>query len=916
MPRMEMVDLLPPKDHGNLQGGQYPFTYDPVYGLPIVRDIASYSDVLRGIRTGRVKQILWFFDPDRTDPFFTNGRCLVRYKDERVRQAVIPPDDVRVPYAMEVHGVQAIKIPLEPRHVVEYAQGDDESFWHPWQRWYSQHLAWQEFERPLLRRGPRIGPTPREMAAIEPDRQLVKEKVEEQTGFLRSIMYSANRMDTDDEVAYVQGYKEGEQPLVLSKEQALLAEDLGAAQPHILSQDGLTWVYTYIPLLGPVIGMSLVVLIYISARLVRGDLTDRMKMLTSGDDKEERRRKRAARTAFLEEEVPALVAKGATLADVEKQRVEINAKLGEKFEVTESEVVSTYDACKLLLEQGVDLSVGSTDAGMRVIVEGEQEAAAEAAAAEEREGDQMAEMMDMSKLNTARIRKAVDPRILQVKKRVREARRGMKRESKVNISDEIIFFDDVAGNEQAKVELMEVVDFFRRPERFRASGAKPPKGVLLVGPPGNGKTLMARAVAGESGVAFISSSASEFIEMYMGLGAARVRDLFATARKLAPCVIFIDELDAVGRARRSGGGGNDERDNTVNQLLTELDGFEAETQGIVVMGATNRKDVLDAALTRAGRFDRSIEVRRPDFKGRLEAVKVHLRDKPVSSDLNLEYLAMMTGGMSGAQIAGVCNTACFIASREGRDDVTQADMVAAVEQSKYGKQYDVHRFVSPSRKRRLAVLEAGIATTATLLPAIEPIEYVTIIPSFKSSIGRTVLTPNVGRHTAGIWTRRYLCEQLQLALAGRAAEEIIFGFDELSSLSQHRLQLARQIVHKLLDSGLSEHPDYEHIRTLGVQYLDPSWELGRWTRTSVTTDNNQTRSEWVDVDMEMHRRLNVAYDEAKALLTRNRKCLDELAGVILEREMLTGDEVRTIVEQFASPADLAVREEGRQGVLL
>lgn len=192
--------------------------------------------------------------------------------------------------------------------------------------------------------------------------------------------------------------------------------------------------------------------------------------------------------------------------------------------------------------------------------------------------------MEMGKLNTARVRKAIDPKILEVKRRVRQARRSLKRESKVQLSDEIIFFDDVAGNEQAKVELLEVVDFFRKPEKFRSSGAKVPKGVLLVGPPGNGKTLMARAVAGESGVAFISSSASEFIEMYMGLGAARVRDLFNTARSLAPCIIFIDELDAVGRARR----GNDERDNTVNQLLTELDGFEADTSGIVVMAATNR----------------------------------------------------------------------------------------------------------------------------------------------------------------------------------------------------------------------------------------------------------------------------------------------------------------------------------------
>ncbi|KAI8462879.1 MAG: P-loop containing nucleoside triphosphate hydrolase protein [Monoraphidium minutum] len=460
---------------------------------------------------------------------------------------------------------------------------------------------------------------------------------------------------------------------------------------------------------------------------------------------------------------------------------------------------------------------------------------------------------------------------------------------------------------------MEVVDFFRQPEKFRTSGAKAPKGVLLVGPPGNGKTLMARAVAGESGVAFISSSASEFIEMYMGLGAARVRDLFNTARKLAPCIIFIDELDAVGRARRSGAkGGNDERDNTVNQLLTELDGFEAERMGIVVMGATNRKDVLDAALTRPGRFDRSIEVLRPDYKGRLEGIKVHLRDKPIAADIDYTRLAVLTGGMSGAQIAGVANSACFLASREGRSEVLMEDLEKAIDQGRFGKTYEQHSFVSPARKKRFAVMEASISLAATLLPAIERVERVTIAPSAKSPIGRTVLEPNIARYTTGVWTKAYLQQQLLVALAGRAGEEVVFGVDELSSLNQARLQLARQITHKMLNAGMSAHPDFENLRTLGHNYMDPSMEQSRWTQYTVTLDANQSRSEWVDTDMELEALLNDGYAQAKALIERNRPALDALVEALLEEEALLGDRVRAIVEAHGHAQDLAAREEGMQ----
>jgi len=914
------VEPLPEKNVGTLRGGRYPFAYDPVYGLPVVNDVVKYGEALRDMREGRIKEVLWFLTPPNNAERFVDGRCLLHYKDGRVKQSVLPPFDLRIKEAMEVHAVRGVELPPEPRHVPSLASYDRE-FTHPFAKWYAENVDVYEDAGGAGRRGPRVGPTTLE-AAFMPDleadrREVLAESIEELQAYVDGI----ERMDTDDwEVYKDAGARGGKQDDSRYERAALEAGKPKSWMDNIqISQEMQVLILRYVPIVGPILGSAFIIGLYMASRLVRGDLTDRMKMMSQEDDKKKRTALKEARIAFLEEEVPALVARGASIDDVRKKAAEVNKKLGSKFEISDTELQSTLEACQKLLEEGSDISgaAGSASAADRILAEEEEKdrQAAQKAASEGGDGgeaDPANALMEMGKLNTARIRKAVDPRILEVKRRVRQARRGLKRDSKVQLSDEIIFFDDVAGNEQAKVELLEIVDFFRKPEKFRSSGAKAPKGVLLVGPPGNGKTLMARAVAGESGVAFISSSASEFIEMYMGLGAARVRDVFNTARNLAPCIIFIDELDAVGRARRSGGQGNDERDNTVNQLLTEMDGFEAEQQGIVVMAATNRKDVLDAALTRPGRFDRSIEVRRPDFNGRLEGIKVHLRDKPIAGDIDYKELALMTGGMSGAQLAGVCNTACFIASRAGRADVTMVDLRAAVEQSKYGKAYDAHKFISPNRKRRFAVMEAAISLTATLLPAIEPVDYVTISPSNKSPIGRTVLKPNVARYTTGMWTKRYLEEQLLVALAGRAAEEVVFGLDELSSLNQHRLMFARQIVHKMLNAGMSEHPDFENIRTLGAQWTDSSSEPGRFQTYTIQTDQNQSRSEWVDVDLEMEMKLNGAYEEVKALLTRNRPCLDKLVEALLQTERLEGDAVRALVEKHAVKEDLARRAEARE----
>eukprot|EP00878_Enallax_costatus_P004612 GHUV01004857.1.p1 GENE.GHUV01004857.1~~GHUV01004857.1.p1 ORF type:complete len:341 (+),score=89.46 GHUV01004857.1:225-1247(+) len=316
------------------------------------------------------------------------------------------------------------------------------------------------------------------------------------------------------------------------------------------------------------------------------------------------------------------------------------------------------------------------------------------------------------------------------------------------------------------------------------------------------------------------------------------------------------------------------------------------------------------------KFDRSIEVRRPDYQGRLEGIKVHLREKPIAADIDYSELAMLTGGMSGAQLAGVCNTACFLASRAGRTEVTQADLVAAVEQTKYGKTYEASKFVSPGRKQRFAVIEAGFCVAIALLPAIEEIDYVTILPSIKSPVGRTVLKANVGRYTTGVWTRQYLEQQLVMILAGRAAEELVFGREEMSSLHQHKIMQARQIVHKMLNAGFSSHPDFEHIRGLGTTYIDPSMEPNRYTSYITQTDTHQTRSEWVDVDMEMENKLNQAYVEVKGMLSRNRGALDAVTQALLTNERMSGEEVYDVLAKTLDNEDLTKRLKALEGVEL
>jgi cell division protease FtsH len=359
-----------------------------------------------------------------------------------------------------------------------------------------------------------------------------------------------------------------------------------------------------------------------------------------------------------------------------------------------------------------------------------------------------------------------------------------------------VTFGDVAGIEQAKLELNEVVDFLKNADRFTAIGAKIPKGVLLVGPPGTGKTLLARAVAGEAGVPFFSISGSEFVEMFVGVGASRVRDLFEQAKTNAPCIVFIDEIDAVGRQRGAGlGGGNDEREQTLNQLLTEMDGFEGNT-GIIIIAATNRPDVLDAALLRPGRFDRQVVVDRPDYAGRLEILNVHARGKTLAKDVDLEKIARRTPGFTGADLSNLLNEAAILAARRNFTEISMDEVNDAIDRVLAGPEKK-DRVMSEKRKTLVAYHEAGHALVGALMPDYDPVQKISIIPRGRAG-GLTWFTPSEDRMDSGLYTRSYLQNQMAVALGGRIAEEIIFGEEEVTTGASNDLQqvarVARQMV--------------------------------------------------------------------------------------------------------------------------
>ncbi|MEB3231297.1 MAG: ATP-dependent zinc metalloprotease FtsH3 [Leptolyngbyaceae bacterium] len=448
-----------------------------------------------------------------------------------------------------------------------------------------------------------------------------------------------------------------------------------------------------------------------------------------------------------------------------------------------------------------------------------------------------------------------------------------------------VTFGDVAGIEQAKLELTEVVDFLKNADRFTAVGAKIPKGVLLVGPPGTGKTLLARAVAGEAGVPFFSISGSEFVEMFVGVGASRVRDLFEQAKSNAPCIVFIDEIDAVGRQRGAGlGGGNDEREQTLNQLLTEMDGFEGNT-GIIIIAATNRPDVLDAALLRPGRFDRQVVVDRPDYAGRLEILNVHARGKTLSKDVDLEKIARRTPGFTGADLSNLLNEAAILAARRNFTEISMDEVNDAIDRVLAGPEKK-DRVMSEKRKTLVAYHEAGHALVGALMPDYDPVQKISIIPRGRAG-GLTWFTPSEDRMDSGLYSRSYLQNQMAVALGGRIAEEIVFGEEEVTTGASNDLQqvarVARQMVTRF---GMSD-----RLGPVALGRQQGSMFLGR----EMAADRDFSEQTAATIDEEVGVLVAQAYTRAKAVLTENRHVLNQLADMLIEKETVDAEELQNVL---------------------
>jgi cell division protease FtsH len=449
-------------------------------------------------------------------------------------------------------------------------------------------------------------------------------------------------------------------------------------------------------------------------------------------------------------------------------------------------------------------------------------------------------------------------------------------------------FDDVAGIEEAKEELQEVVTFLKQPEKFTAVGARIPKGVLLVGPPGTGKTLLAKAIAGEAGVPFFSISGSEFVEMFVGVGASRVRDLFKKAKDNAPCIIFIDEIDAVGRQRGAGiGGGNDEREQTLNQLLTEMDGFEGNT-GIIIIAATNRPDVLDAALLRPGRFDRQVQVDAPDIKGRLEVLQVHARNKKLDKSVSLEAIARRTPGFTGADLANLLNEAAILTARRRKEGITLLEIDDAVDRVVAGMEGTP--LVDSKSKRLIAYHEIGHALVGTLLKDHDPVQKVTLIPRGQAQ-GLTWFMPN---EEQGLISRSQLKARITGALGGRAAEEIIFGAAEVTTGAGGDLQqlsgMARQMVTRF---GMSD------LGPLSLESQQGEVFLGRdWTTRSEYSEAIACR-----IDAQVRIIVEECYTNAKKIMRDHRSLADRLVDLLIEKETIDGEELRQIVAEYAEVPD-------------
>ena len=454
-----------------------------------------------------------------------------------------------------------------------------------------------------------------------------------------------------------------------------------------------------------------------------------------------------------------------------------------------------------------------------------------------------------------------------------------------------VTFVDVAGVDGAKLELQEVVDFLKNPDKYTNLGAKIPKGCLLVGPPGTGKTLLAKAVAGEAGVPFFSCSASEFVELFVGVGASRVRDLFEKAKAKAPCIVFIDEIDAVGRQRGAGmGGGNDEREQTINQLLTEMDGFEGNT-GVIVLAATNRPDVLDSALLRPGRFDRQVTVDRPDLMGRVRILKVHASGKVMGKDVDFEKIARRTPGFTGADLQNLMNEAAILAARRNLKEISKEEIADALERIVAGAEKK-NGLMSEKKRKLVAYHEAGHAIVGALLPEYDPVTKVSIVPRGAAG-GLTFFAPSEERLESGLYSKSYLENQMAVALGGRIAEELIFGAENVTTGASNDFQQVANTARMMITQvGFSERlGQISYGSGGGNQFLGGS--MGQTADYSARTS--------AIIDEEVDRLVSTAYRRAKDLMQTNMQLLEDITQALLDKEVLDQEEFEQIVAASGAP---------------
>lgn len=462
-----------------------------------------------------------------------------------------------------------------------------------------------------------------------------------------------------------------------------------------------------------------------------------------------------------------------------------------------------------------------------------------------------------------------------------------KSNAKVYVQKETgVTFADVAGEDEAKESLVEIVDFLHNPQKYTRIGAKLPKGALLVGPPGTGKTLLAKAVAGEAHVPFYSLSGSDFVEMFVGVGASRVRDLFKQAQQSAPCIIFIDEIDAIGRSRDSRMGGNDEREQTLNQLLSEMDGFDS-SKGLLVLAATNRPEILDPALLRPGRFDRRVIVDKPDLKGRINILKVHSRDVRLDETVDFEEIALATSGAVGADLANMMNEAAINAVKHGRQAVSQKDLFESVELVLVGKEKK-DRILSQEERRIVSYHEVGHALLTALQKDAEPVQKITIVPRTMGALGYVMQVPEEEKY---LNTKAELHAMLVTFLAGRAAEEIVF--DTVTTGAANDIEKATKLARAMVTQyGMSER--------FGLMGLESQESLYLNTGRTVMNCGDDTATA---VDQEVMQVLKSCYEEAKRILSENREALDQIAAFLIERETITGKEFMDILHRIQHPAE-------------